>query len=263
MEYLKTLVLGIVQGLCEFLPVSSSGHLSVFQQLFGMEEAGLLLDTMLHIGTLMAVFVVLWPDIWSMLKKPFSKEVLCLIIATVPAVIFTLLFGDFFDDIFAGRFLGISFLLTSAILFASGKVKREGRNEITLRDSLIMGVWQAVAILPGVSRSGSTIAGGLFAGLNKSKAARFSFLMSIPAILGSLVFQVKDIVSGEALGAVGVFPMLLGVAAAAVSGYFAIRFMLRILEKHSLKPFAVYTLALGLIVLLDQLFFNLVFVPMF
>ncbi len=134
---------------------------------------------------------------------------------------------------------------------------------LTYRDAAVMGIWQAVAILPGVSRAGSTIAGGLMRGVKRQAAARFSFLMSIPAILGSVVFQSKDIVQGSALGEVGLLPLLVGVLAAAVSGYAAIRFMLRLLQKASLRSFAWYTLALGALVLADQLIFHIIFLPMF
>lgn len=262
MNVFHALIMGIIQGLCEFLPVSSSGHLVVAQQLLGADEAGLLFDTFLHLGTLAAVFAVYYRDVWEMLKRPISKPVGMLLIATVPMVIVALLFGDFFDDIFAGRFLGISFLITSGILFMGSRFEGK-RGELTYRDSAMIGVWQAVAILPGVSRSGATISGGLLQGLNRQTAAKFSFLMSIPAILGSVVYQAKDIVSGAELGAIGALPMTVGVLAAAISSYAAIRFMLRVLERASLKSFAWYTLALGALVLLDQLTANIFFMPMF
>ena len=262
MSYFHAIIMGIVQGLCEFLPVSSSGHLVLAQNLLGIEEAGLLLDTFLHLGTLAAVFVVYYKDIWAMLKKPVSKPVGCLIIATIPAVIAALLLGDFFDDIFAGRFLGISFLITSGILFFSSRFRGK-RSDVTYRDAAMMGLWQGVAILPGISRSGATISGGLMQGLDRESAAKFSFLMSIPAILGSVVYQAKDILTGAELGAIGTGPMIAGVVAAALSGYAAIRFMLKILQRASLKSFAWYTMALGALVLCDQLFVNAFFAPMF
>jgi undecaprenyl-diphosphatase len=262
MNILHALILGLVQGLCEFLPVSSSGHLVLAQRVLGISQASLLFDTFLHVGTLAAVFAVYFKDIWEMIKRPLSKPVYCLAIATVPAVIFALIFGDFFDDIFAGRFLGISFIITSGILFLSSRFSGE-RREVSYRDAAMMGLWQGVAILPGISRSGATISGGLMQGLRREDAAKFSFLMSIPAILGSVVYQFKDIVSGAELGAIGAPAVIVGILASAVSGYAAIRFMLRVLQRASLKSFAWYTLALGALVLCDQLFFNVFFVPMF
>ena len=262
MSIFHAIIMGVVQGLCEFLPVSSSGHLVLAQNLLGAPEAGLLFDTFLHLGTLAAVFAVYYKDIWAMLKKPFSKPVGCLVIATIPTVIAALLLGDFFDEIFAGRFLGVSFMITSAILFLSARFRGK-RREVTYRNAAMMGLWQGVAILPGISRSGSTISGGLIQGLDREAAAKFSFLMSIPAILGSVVYQAKDIMTGSELGAIGMLPMIIGVFAAAISGYAAIRFMLKVLQRASLKSFAWYTLILGALVLCDQLFTNVFFMPMF
>lgn len=257
MSIWQALILGIVQGLAEFLPVSSSGHLVLLQTVFGIDEPGLLLDTLLHLGTLVAVVVVFWKDIWAMIKKPFSKPVYLLVIATIPAVVATLLLGDFFEVAFAGKFLGIGFLLTSAVLFVSGKM--QGRNrELSYKEAGVMGVFQAFAILPGLSRSGSTISGGLFLGVNRDEAARFSFLMSIPAILGSLVLQGIDIVQGNAVS-LPFWPVLVGTVAAALSSLLAIKLMLAIIKKANLKGFAVYTLILGLLVCVDQWFTHFFF----
>ena len=258
MSVFQSILLGIIQGLCEFLPVSSSGHLVLAQNLLGVSEGGLLFNTLLHVGTLAAVFAVYYRDIWEMIRHPIRSDLRYLVLATIPAVAATLLFGDFFDAAFAGRFLGVSFLATSVILYAGSKCHGH-QTQIQVKNSLLMGVWQAVAILPGVSRSGSTISGGMFAGLTRERAARFSFLMSIPAICGSLVFQAKDILSGEALGEMGFLAVAAGMIAAAVTGYLAIRFMLRLLQKKSLNGFALYTLVLGVLVLSDQLFFHIFF----
>lgn len=246
----QALILGVVQGLAEFLPISSSGHLVLLQNIFGINEPGVLLDTLLHVGTLVAVCVVFWKDILQMLKKPFSKPVYMLVIATIPAVIAALLLGNFFDVAFTGKYLGLGFLGTSVILFISGRFEGK-RRELRYPDAVVMGVFQAIAILPGLSRSGSTISGGQFMGLNREEAARFSFLMSIPAILGSVVLQVKDLITGEA-AAVPVLPVLVGMVAAAVSSLFAIKFMLNLVKKQSLDVFALYTLLLGVLVCVDQ-----------
>ena len=252
----QALILGLVQGLAEFLPVSSSGHLVLLRQIFGMDEPGLLLDTLLHVGTLVAIFVVFWKDILQMLKKPFSKPVYLLAVATVPAVLAAVLFGDFFETAFTGKALGVGVLLTSAVLFVSGT--RQGhRQELGYADAVTMGVFQAFAILPGLSRSGSTISGGLFRGVDREQAAKFSFLMSIPAILGSVVLQVKDLASGEA--ALLFWPVLVGTVAAALSSLFAIKFMLYLIKKANLAAFAVYTLALGVLVCIDQWWTHLFF----
>ena len=164
------MLLGLVQGLCEFLPVSSSGHLVLFQTILGIDDPGILLDTLLHVGTLIAIFVVFWRDIWGMICRPLSKPVYMLVIATIPAVVATLLLGDFFEIAFTGRFLGLGFLATSVILMLTGR-KQGHRREMNYMDALVMGLFQAFAILPGVSRSGSTISGGLARGVDREEAA--------------------------------------------------------------------------------------------
>ncbi|MDR2514326.1 MAG: undecaprenyl-diphosphate phosphatase [Christensenellaceae bacterium] len=247
----QAILLGLVQGLTEFLPVSSSGHLVLLQRVFRVEEPGLLLDTLFHLGSLVAVLYVFWSDVWAMLKKPFSKPVYFLVLATIPAVVAALLLGDFFDYAYGGALLGFGFLMTSAVLFLSGRMQGHGKAP-SYKSSLVMGLFQALAILPGLSRSGSTISGGLFMGLDREEAARFSFLMSIPAILGSLVFQTLDLSKAVTAPALPFWPVFLGALAAALSSLFAIRLLLRILRKANLRGFALYTLALGILVLIDQ-----------
>ncbi len=275
---LKTILLGIVQGLSEFLPISSSGHLVLLQKLLNMPETNLLLEILLHVGTLAAVAAIFWRDWLEMLRHPLqSRSLRLLIVATVPAVIAAVLLGDALDRAFGGWFLGASFLITSALLLVSdtlerraagrpmngGKHRRQDVEDMRIEQALAMGVMQAVAIVPGISRSGSTIVGGLASGVTRQTAAKFSFMMSAVAIVGSLVFKFKDLVDtiqGE--GVVfegGLFAVLLGMLAAAVTGYAAIRWMLKLITKHGLRWFGLYTAALGLLVLLDQLFFGLVF----
>lgn len=268
---IKTIFLGIIQGLTEFLPVSSSGHLVLFQKILNMPETGLLLEILLHVGTLAAVLSVFFEDWWHMLRHPFtSKALRLLIVATIPAVVVTLLLGDWIEAAFSGWFLGISFLITSALLFSSdwlarrsGSTVRHRRTQVEdihYRQALTMGVMQAVAIIPGISRSGSTIVGGLAAGVTRRTAAKFSFLMSAIATLGSLVFKLKDFIQVGGGAFDGGWPAaILGMAAAAASGYLAIRWMLSLIQKISLKWFGIYTAALGVLILLDQLAFGLVF----
>lgn len=253
----QAMLLGLVQGLCEFLPVSSSGHLVLFQTILGIDDPGILLDTLLHVGTLIAIFVVFWRDIWGMIRRPLSKPVYMLVIATIPAVVATLLLGDFFEIAFTGRFLGLGFLATSVILMLTGR-KQGHRREMNYMDALVMGLFQAFAILPGVSRSGSTISGGLARGVDREEAAKFSFLMSIPAILGSVVLQVKDLATGQA-AALPVVPVILGTVVAALSSLFAIKFMLYIVKRTNLRWFALYTAILGVLVCLDQWVFHIFF----
>jgi undecaprenyl-diphosphatase len=219
----------------------------------------LMLDTALHIGTLVAVFVALRSDIIGILKKPFRPLTLYLVIATVPAVIATLLFGDFFDHVFEGRYAGYTgffFLATSAILFMTANLK-EGKTDMEKMGPfkpIVIGITQALAILPGVSRSGSTIFGGLAVGVKREEAARFSFLLSIVAILGSTVLQGKEVAEkgfGETIGALGIVPLLLGMAVAAVTGYFALRYVINVVKRGKLWMFGIYTTIVGILVLID------------
>lgn len=259
MSIWEAIILGLVQGLCEFLPVSSSGHLLIATRLMGIESPGLLLEVALHGGTLIAVCAYFWRDIWAMLRHPVRDKTLrLLVVATIPAVVVTLLLGDWLDTIFSGALLGISFILTTVVLWV-GSLFHGTRRELTYKDAGVMGLSQALALLPGLSRSGTTISGGLASGVDRQSAARFSFLMSIPAILGGLVFALKDVVTGGAPANLDALPLLVGVAVAALSGLFAIRFMMELVRRAKLKWFGVYTLILGVLVLVDQFVTHFIF----
>ena len=258
MSILESIVLGIVQGLTEFLPVSSSGHLVLLQNIFGFAEPQLFFDTMLHLGTLVAVVVVMWRNILELFRKPFTG-IVYLIIATIPAVVVTLFFGDFFESTFAGTYLGYGFLLTACILSLSEVLSKRAQKKRAVKagSAVVMGVMQAIAIFPGVSRAGSTISGGLLCGIDRKKAAEFSFLMSIPAILGSVVLQGYKLVT-ESNTVVDWIPTLIGMICAAVAGYFAVRFMIAMITRKRLYGFAIYVAVVGLFVLLDQNVFGLI-----
>lgn len=260
----QAIILGLVQGITEFLPVSSSGHLVVARALLGAEAEPLIFEIVVHCGTLLAVLVVFRHDILRMLKNPLGKLVRYLVVATIPAVIFALLFDNWIESAFGGRFLGIGFILTAILLtLAERKQVRHPRkfNQMKYTDALAMGGMQAVALVPGISRSGSTIVGGLFCGLDRRMAARFSFLMSIPAILGSVVFKFKDLMSIGA-GGTSIAAIIVGALVAAVSGYLAIRFMLELISKKKMYGFAIYVLILGVFVIVCQ-FCGVLFEPMF
>jgi undecaprenyl-diphosphatase len=263
MDVFQALVLGLVQGLTEFLPVSSSGHLVLLQTVMGVDPGSasfLFFDTMLHLGTLVAVVIVLRKDVMGILRHPTGKTMRLLLVATLPVVALALLFGDFFEKAFGGGFLGVSFLVTGLLLVLAERLGNPSRKFSSARytDALVMGVAQGVALLPGVSRSGATMSGGLLTGLDREVVARFSFLMSIVAILGSMVFQAKDIVQAGAV-AVPWVPVIAGTAMAVLSGLVAVRFMLNFIRRHKLYGFAVYVLVIGALVLLDQHVFHLVF----
>lgn len=258
LEILKAIVLGIVQGLTEFLPVSSSGHLVLLQQVFGMQESPIFLDSMLHMGTLIAVLWYLRRDIADILRRPFSKLTLMLVIATIPAVVFALFGKDFIDSAFTeGKYLGFEFILTGLILvvgIAIAKRRRAFKDTGHMRwyDAAGMGIAQAVSIMPAISRSGATISTGLALGYEREKIARFSFLMSIPAILGSFVFGLKDAAEANSIGQMSMVAVIVGTLFAAVAGYFAISFLMKVLTRGKLWWFAVYAAVLGSLVLLDK-----------
>ena len=270
MNIFNAIILGVLQGLTEFLPVSSSGHLVLMQKIFGITEPALFFDTMLHIGTLLAVFVILRRDIWDILRKIIQPLTLYLIIATIPAVIIALAFGDIIEHAFeSGKFLGVCFLITTALLvtaeFLSKRANASGGlksgDKMNWLDALVIGIMQAVAIAPGISRSGATISGALSRKLDRDFAARFSFLLSIPAILGAVVLQSKDLIkdyapseaqaaqSGENIGAAAI---IAGTLSAAVVGFFAMKLMLKVIREKSLYGFAIYTAVLGILVIIDQ-----------
>lgn len=263
MNVFQAAVLGLVQGLAEFLPVSSSGHLILARMLMGISDAEaatgsyIVLDVLLHAGTLLAVLIVFWKDWWGILKNPFrSRLLLLLIVASIPALVVVLLFNDLVEQFFTGWFLGASFLLTAVFLLVaewmSGKNIRRAAKP-GMKHAIAMGVMQAVALLPGVSRSGSTMTGGLCTRLERKAAAKFAFMMSAPAILGSLLFEGKDAIEMGYLAELSLVPTVVGMAVAAVSGYLAIRFMLRLIQKISLNWFALYVAVVGVTVLVLQL----------
>ena len=276
LTYLQALILGIVQGLGEFLPISSSGHLAVIQYFFGIEgESVLLFAVMLHLGTLISVFIIYWHDIVKLVKEliavikdiftgkglrinhnPVRRLGFMIIVATIP----TALIGLFLNDVFAGLYLslmavGIGFLVTGTILFIAEKM---GKNEkkvwgMKFRHAVFIGIMQGIAICPGVSRSGSTLFGGLMSGLDRNFALRFAFLISIPSILGSVILEFPPAISaGLPEGIWG--PVILGTVVSAISGFIAIKAMLKIVAGKRLTVFSWYTWVLGAAVLSYAIF---------
>jgi len=275
MNIFEAIFLGVVQGLTEFLPVSSSGHLVLFRQVFGIQDPPLLFDTMVHVGTLVGVFAVLWKDILAILKKIVQPLTLYLIIGTIPAVVAALILRDWLEMAFeTGNYVGFAFLGTTVLLSVAELLsKRAAKHSLrepgkmNWLDALIIGLCQAIAVIPGISRSGATLSGALSRGLDRNSAARFSFMLSIPIILGAALFQFIELLKGgDELGAVetagagiGPLPIAVGTVIAAVVGFFAVRLMLKIVRERSLWGFAIYTGILGVLVLIDQFLLNLVF----
>ena len=268
MNVIQSFILGLIQGISEFLPISSSGHLSIVGQLMGFDpEADNLLsfNILLHVATLAAVFIVYRKDIWEMVKAFFGmvkdlftgkglrlKEfmyrrlIVMLIVATIPATIAAFFLGDIIENPALWQ-IGIFLIITAILLFLSEKLSggNTGIEKMSNKRALGVGCFQALGTLPGISRSGSTIVGGLFCGLNKATAVRFSFLMSIPAILGALVLDIKDMITMQSQS-LPVLPVVIGMITAAVSGYFAIKFLLKLVEKSKLSYFSIYCVAAGI-----------------
>lgn len=256
MSPLEALLLGIIQGATEFLPISSSGHLVLSEALLGVEEGGLLLEVTLHAGTLVAVIIYFRARLFWMAREAMHrggegdkarKYILWLLIATVPAGLAGLLFEDAIARVFESSRVALAgLLITGAILFSSRWCRERGISAEG-PPGLWMGLAQAVAIIPGISRSGSTIATGMWCGVDRRDAAEFSFLLSIPAIGGASILQVLDLLKGTGCdqGAIWL-GLILGFTAALLSGYAAIAGLLEVLRRRGLAPFAWYCWAVGM-----------------
>lgn len=252
-------LLGLIQGLGEFLPISSSGHLLLTRLLLGIgaeNQSFLIFDILLHVGTLLPVVILFWHDWWDMVLHPVkNKTLLLLFIACLPTLACYVLFDmDSFEN---GWFLGPSFLLTAVLLVLTDVVSRRpghpGKQKVGVINALCMGLIQGLGLLPGVSRSGSTIAGGVFSGLDRKTAAKFSFMMSAPAIAASLLVEGKHAIEDKLFEHIAVAPTIVGIVVAAVTGYFALKFMLDLITRVPMAWFALYVAVLGLIVLILQL----------
>ncbi len=270
MSVLQSALLGLIQGLGEFLPISSSGHLLLARIFMGLQDASpqmqssfKMLDILLHVGTLIPLIIIFWKDWMQMLRHPVKNRTLFyLIAASIPTLLIYLgakkMLPDQngFDMFDSGWFLGVSFLITAFFLLMcdliSSRRSKSGR-EIGIVPAVIMGFFQGIGMIPGVSRSGSTIFGGVLSGLSKKTAARFSFMMSATAILGSLLMEGKDALESGEFNNIEFLPVVVGIAVAALTGFLALRFMLRIISTVPLSRFAVYLAVIGVIYLVLQL----------
>lgn len=249
MTIIEAVIMGMVQGLTEFLPVSSSGHLVILQHLFAIQEPPLTFGVLLHLGTLVAVFIAFWSDIYAILRRPFSKLTYLIIVGMIPAGLAGFLLAPLFEKAFESLFVvGFGLIFTGFILrwseyMANRSLSYKDARTTGYGDVLVIGLMQALAILPGISRSGSTIAAGLFMGLDRQFAAQFSFIMSIPVILGAAVFELKDI--GIAGLSANILPYILGPLAAALFGYLAIKVVMSLVRHGRLSVFSYYCWALA------------------
>ena len=269
MTYFMSILMGIIQGVAEFLPISSSGHLALFQTFFGMEnmeEKYMFFTVLLHFGTLISVCMVYWRDIVDMIREfflgiaalagrkdtgvappPARRMVMLIIIATVPLFVMVFL-RDAVNQLFSNSIMvSCALLATGFILFFSDRMARGHKTakNATVADALIVGCGQALAVIPGLSRSGTTISVGMMRGFDRAFAVRFSFLMSLPAVLGANVLEIKDALASNF--PIEELPMyLVGVAVSAVVGYFAIRLVKSLADNGKFGKFAYYCWAVGL-----------------
>ena len=240
------MLLAVVQGLTEFLPVSSSGHLVLMEQIFNVKVDMMFMSILMHLGTLIAVVIYYRKKIFYLIKNPFSKTNFYLVLSTIPAGIFVLIFKDFLTNSFNGALLGFGFLVSSIMLFVADKVskKYEPNAEFSYKTALLMGVFEAVAVFPGISRSGSTLCAGIFSGADPDEVLDFSFLMSVPIIIASTVFEVLDL--GAGILKVNIWFIIVGLILSFVCGLISIKLTINFTKKIKLKYFSIYLLLVAI-----------------
>ncbi len=288
MTLLQSIFMGFIQGMTEFLPVSSSGHLALFRALFNINtDTGIVFDILLHLGTLLAIFVVYYKDIWELicngfgllydiicnffiwimrligkdksyhciLSTPYRRFVLLIIISTIPTGIMGVIGKDFVESASSTALIpGICLIITSILLFISDRISEGQKNATTAtyKNSIFVGISQGFATLPGLSRSGTTITACLLCGFEREFAVKYSFIMSIPAVLGAAVLELKDI-SQEAISHSDMINYLAGMAVAAIVGYICIKTMLVIVRNKKFTFFSIYCLIVGIIAIAASL----------
>lgn len=282
MSLLESIIMGVIQGITEFLPVSSSGHLAIFKNFFGFQEMGLLFDVLLHVGTLIAVFIVFYKDIWELIvnglaivrdivlnicyficnlinkkKKdyinvidtPYKRFAMLVIVTTIPTGIMGIVFNDVIEQASAALIIpGICLLITGTLLLIADNTPdgTKDENTVSYKNAAVVGVCQGIATLPGISRSGTTIVACLVSKMDRKFAVKYSFIMSIPVILGAAILEVKDITSADVAGD-AIMNYIIGMLVAAVVGYICIKTMLNVVRKKKFKGFAIYCYIMGFI----------------
>lgn len=251
MSYLDAFILGILQGLTEFLPVSSSGHLVIMGSILGVKEPGITFEIILHLGSLLAVLIYFRERIFLLVRSIFDSSmkkermiIVFIAVGTVPAVIAVMFFKDFFERSFSNPLLASSMLFVTGFILLSTRIKHNGTKEITLTSAIIIGIGQAFAIIPGISRSGTTISTGMLLGLKPSETAEYSFLLAIPAILGAVVFKFDELLNLDSamIGQYG-----FGLVVTFISSLFAVYAVLALIKKGKFEYFAYYCFAAGAI----------------
>lgn len=266
MNAVQALILGVVQGVTEFLPVSSSGHLVLLQHILNIKTNGLLFVTLLHLGTLVAVVIALRREVVALLRDPLSWTGKMILVALIPTAVIGAVFEEFFQGLFQSPVtVGFEFVVTGIVLWWMDSIRSGDKLELdmTSGDAVWIGVLQGVAIFPALSRSGLTIAAGLSRGLDKEAAGRFSFLLSIPAIIGATLVELEQLMEHPSeSGSLPMLPTIIGIAAAIIAGYLSVKVTLWVLKTSHMRVFAVYVWILAAFVLTDQLFLHHWFPPL-
>ena len=247
---LYLIFLGLIQGLCEFLPVSSSGHLVLFSSLFGIADS-LLVSIILHVATLFAVVVVYFEDVKDWVLHPFSNKAMLIYIATIPTCLIVLVLMPLVNASFNGKYLFICFLISAILLFVVDLyAKGKHSKKFGVKNAIIMGIAQGIAVFPGISRSGTTISAGLISGADKKECAKFSFLMSIPIIVMSMLLEVYEIIKGRQVVNVNFVGLILGFLVAFFVGILSIKAMIKITKKLQFKWFSIYLVIISIVCLI-------------
>lgn len=265
MRFIDGILLGILQGFTEFLPISSSGHLVLLQELLNIKSPGVLVEVLLHLGTLLSIIIYFWKDMINILlefvsiiknkgrfsevglqENEYSILIKMVIIGSIPTALMGILFESLFKKGYENMYIvGIMLLITGLLLWWGSKLSgRKTVKDITVLDSIFIGFFQGLAINPGLSRSGSTIFACLFRGIEKESAVKFSFILSLPAVFGAFLFEIKDIFT-IGLGDINILACLLGIISAAISGYFAIKLLMKLLIGDRLHYFSYYCWIIG------------------
>jgi len=256
----QSIILGIVQGVTEFLPISSSGHLVLLQRVWHISGGSLLFVTFLHLGTLIAVSWALRREVMELVHRPLSWKGIMIVVALLPTAVIGVLFEEWFEHLFqSGVTVGFEFVITGVVLWwmDTATTRRKDMEDMSMMDALWIGALQGVAIMPALSRSGLTIAAGLWRGLDREVAGRFSFLLSIPAILGATLVELDDFFEHPAtINSVAWTPIVIGTLAAVVAGYVSVKWTLTLLRKSRMRIFAVYAWVIAAFILADQLYFH-------
>lgn len=288
MNLFESILMGIIQGITEFLPVSSSGHLAIFKNLFGLEDTGLVFDVLLHVGTLIAIFIVFYKDIWELIvnglgiiadtfvnvgiffknltgekkeKKteyrkvistPYRRFAMLVIVTTIPTGVMGIVFNDIIESASTALIIpGICLLITGTLLLIADNTPdgKKNENNVTYKNATVVGVCQGIATLPGISRSGTTIVACLVSKMDRKFAVKYSFIMSIPVILGAAVLEVKDVLKADVSGG-EIVNYIIGMLVAAVVGYICIKTMLNVVRKKKFKGFSIYCYIVGIIAII-------------